>query len=161
MKCLGADISGKVQFTVVTIILSGLLSSCVKGKDCEQLYHDITSFENRTSRNLTLEFVSYGDQSFTLEMKPLEKADEKVIKVYYQTHEGGFQKGGAPSNGQCEPEPVRMGVSGFLSEKSFGTVKHCWDNDAYKSIILETSDSCPSGTWEQKSAGFPKSSATP
>ena len=144
-----------MKFTLYLSFLFLMLSACTKGKDCQQLYQKVISFENRVSQNLVLEFVDSGAETFSVEIAASEAANQKVIKEYYQTHEGGFQKGGAPFDGQCTSEPQVIGTSSFLSEKSFGAVKNCWDNTNYKSIIVENSVSCPSETFEQTRAGRP------
>lgn len=140
-------------FTLFSLLI---LVACSKGKDCSQLYHNVISYENRTNRNLVLEFVDSNNTPYTIEMKSLENANSRVIKEYYVTHEGGLQKGGAPYDAQCTSEPYKMGTSSYLSENSFGTVKNCWDNENSKSIILETSERCPSNTFEQLHSGLPK-----
>lgn len=136
-------------------LLTLALSACAKGKDCEQLYQSVISIENRTGRSLVLEMVDGQNASYTVEMTAFEKADHKLVKEYYKTHEGGTQKGGAPFDGKCTSNPEVIGVSSFLAESSFNKVKHCLDNINYKSLIIEISEACPSNTFEQKSPGLP------
>lgn len=102
-----------------------------------------------------MEFLDSNSELYTVEMKSLESEKSRVVKEYYVTHEGSFQKGGVPYNADCTSEPYKIGTSSYLSEKSFGTVKNCWDNENYKSIILEITESCPSETFEQKRPGPP------
>lgn len=144
-----------MKFTLYILFMFLILSACTKGKDCQQLYQKVISFENRIPQNLVLEFIDSGNETFSVEIAASETAIQKVVKEYYKTHEGGFQKGGAPSDGHCTSEPEVSGTSTFLSEKSFGAVKNCWDNTNYKSIIVENSIPCPPDTFEQTRAGRP------
>lgn len=141
--------------TIIHLFLFLIVTACSKGKDCSQLYHNVINFENRINRNITLEFVDSHNEPYEVKMKALEVENSYIVKEYYQTHEGGLQKSGMPSDGECTSEPYKMGTSSFLSENSFGLVKHCWDNENFKSIIMETSDTCPSGTFEQSHPGLP------
>lgn len=149
-------IKKKCSVLYIVALLIGLsLSACVKGKDCTQLYQHTISFENRIARDLKLEFVDSDKEPYSVDIQAMEIANHKIVKEFYQTHEGSVTKAGMPLDGECTSEAVSLATGSFLSERSFGEVKNCWDNDYGKSIIMENSDSCPNGTFEQKNPGPP------
>ena len=139
---------------LVLLMLPLILVSCGKKKTCEQTYVAHSRIENRTSRDLSLEFGGSQNEkkipiTFDLKRGTLES---------YQIGSGTFTNESTYSKGSFKPEDPVCTETPYpfahmmpsLTATSFGQVKVCWPRyGGPDAIILELNDTCPADSWEQ------------
>lgn len=118
-------------------------------KACKKVTEDVFTIQNTTGRDITVSLCTnqtYGEVTKNLSLDPtivqlsLGTREEHVIEGTF------FQNCSDSNNGK-----QNIGVS--LSPASFSQFKLCADALAYRHVIVETFQSCPSDYVEQISTG--------
>lgn len=116
---------------------------------CSHTVEDVATIQNMTGRSLSITFCKgqvYGLAPVTIGQESL------VHEVSLGTRQEKVARGG-PTNSSCSDlSDEKRPISIALAPNSFGKVKLCHDSAGDQYVLMETSQSCPSGFAEQTSA---------
>jgi|GEM_PF-2854274 len=130
------------------VVLGFLFLSVACDKVCNKTVEDFATVQNTTGRQLNLSVCkghSYG------EVQAVVLMDNTSNEVSLGSHQEDDIKGGMDAVGACSSSNSKSAMGISLSPNSFGQVKLCQDQASTLYVVVEASQTCPTGMLEQTS----------
>lgn len=138
----------KLSFTL-PLLLSFVVLSVGCDKLCKKTVEDVATIQNMTGHQISLNVCkgrTYGEAQIAIPANAISN------EISLGTHEDSEVRGG-PGASCSGVSNSKTTMSLSLSPNSFGQVKLCYEEASKTNLIVETSQSCPSGFLEQTSTG--------